>query len=504
MSLNIDAALCSELKSLIERILKLTDEYKYIEAKLLYNRLLSKLCWNSEKEEGNAAKAEVVNIYSKTLTDLLEDHKSTFEMMLCRVDEVEYALANISLDQSLAATKSDACASSTGPGSSDSGASAEQMKWVFGSRYLGVTTHYVVRPDGLLTLHVDGVVDNLPFFEQLCVINEIDLFKEWVPFCYSSEMLHRVGHAELLAHFHVSLGLFSRDCAVRCYGADCLAQHDCVIIMGSSVPTPHHGETADFPAYRLENGDTVEVPWTSSTAAAARTSNTPSMLPSFLSSLGGSFASLGSHSHMELKDIRAVFKILTPDSAKATLIYTVDPRANIPQFVLNFAIKNLAGMLLYLLQTQADKIRTDMECRHAVRMRENSAFYHDWLLPKFRDYCALRQWPQPTIAALKEAGLAPDSWELPPDDPEIEADTALPTVDAPTPAPVPVAVVTGGAVTLVSAIEKLLIDAEEHVHDASPPRARPSDDPNPNPKAVTISGTVESLMDISTPPVQHY
>jgi hypothetical protein len=340
-------------------------------------------------------------------------------------------------------------------------------------------------------------------------------------------MLHRVGHAELLAHFHISLGLFSRDCAVRCYGADCLREHDCIIIIGASVPTPRHGDTADFPPYRLESGQDVHVPWTSSAAAAARTKNTPSIFPSFLTSLGGGLASLGSHSHMEMKDIRAVFKVLTPVSAKATLIYTIDPRASIPQFLLNFAIKNLAGILLYVLQTQAAKVHTDQDCKHAIRMRESTAFYGNWLLPKFRDYCACRGWPQPTIAALKEAGIAPAHWEAAPD---LVAETSKPTEDEDETAPaVPAKAAVAAAadtssetdvegekeavrVTLVSAIENLMIDAEEHSLDASTGSsatkkttgATDSRATSPVSKPVTLASTVERLLDISTPPVQHY
>jgi hypothetical protein len=176
MTLNLDAALCSELKSLIGKITNAATDYKYLDAKILYNRLISKLNWTSELEEGQAATGKGPSTeqlaLSKSVTDLLAQHKDTFEMVLCRVDEVEYALSNMSLDQSLAAAKSDASASAGGSG--------DQVKWQFGSSYLGVTTHYVQRPDGLLTLHVEGIVDNLPFFEQLAVINEIDLFKEWV------------------------------------------------------------------------------------------------------------------------------------------------------------------------------------------------------------------------------------------------------------------------------------------------------------------------------------
>lgn len=92
---------------------------------------------------------------------------------------------------------------------------------------------------------------------------------------------------------------------------------------------------------------------------------------------------------------------------QGTIVYTVDPRANIPQFMLTFAFKNLAGIMLYLLQSQAEKVENDPNCTHSQRMRENKAFYVDWLLPKFRDFCSFKNWPQPNIASLGAFGMPP-------------------------------------------------------------------------------------------------
>ena len=66
--------------------------------------------------------------------------------------------------------------------------------------------------------------------------------------------------------------------------------------------------------------------------------------------------------------------------------------------------------MLYLLQSQASKITTDVECTHAIRMRENTSFYRDWLLPKFRDFIHYKKWPQPTIASLLEDGISPANY----------------------------------------------------------------------------------------------
>ncbi len=128
MSLNITDQLCDELKQIIERIVALTNDYKYLQAKGLYHTLLRKLNWKSQNEEeleaGGANTRSQVHAHalSTSVLALLEEHKSTFELLLVRADEVEHAMDNLSLDAN----------------------SAGDLKWIYGSSYLGVTTHYVV------------------------------------------------------------------------------------------------------------------------------------------------------------------------------------------------------------------------------------------------------------------------------------------------------------------------------------------------------------------------
>jgi hypothetical protein len=52
--------------------------------------------------------------------------------------------------------------------------------WTLGSEYFGVTTHYKTTSDGLLTIRMESMAEDMPIFEQLAVINEVDFFKEWV------------------------------------------------------------------------------------------------------------------------------------------------------------------------------------------------------------------------------------------------------------------------------------------------------------------------------------
>eukprot|EP01035_Chromulina_nebulosa_P018040 gene18040-23682_t len=91
--------------------------------------------------------------------------------------------------------------------------------WILGLTYLGITTHYHVDDDGIIAIRMEGILENLPIFEQCAVIHEVDLFKEWVPFCRESIGIDRLGHAEIIAGF----------------GADCLQEHGSIVIIGQSI-----------------------------------------------------------------------------------------------------------------------------------------------------------------------------------------------------------------------------------------------------------------------------
>jgi hypothetical protein len=39
------------------------------------------------------------------------------------------------------------------------------------------------------------------------------------------------------------------------------------------------------------------------------------------------------------------------------IVAKVDPKLHLPQMLLNFVIKNLAGVILYLFQCQVEKVR---------------------------------------------------------------------------------------------------------------------------------------------------
>lgn len=66
------------------------------------------------------------------------------------------------------------------------------------------------------------------------------------------------------------------------------------------------------------------------------------------------------------------------------IISKVDLKAPLPQSLINFLIRNLAGIILYLLQQQSLKVQNNIDCTHAKRIIEDVQFYKNWLLPKFK------------------------------------------------------------------------------------------------------------------------
>ncbi len=75
----------------------------------------------------------------------------------------------------------------------------EGADWILGNSMFGINTYYQIASDNNIVLKLEGVMEELPYFEQLAVIHEVDLYKEWVPFCSESTTIDKLAHAELVA-----------------------------------------------------------------------------------------------------------------------------------------------------------------------------------------------------------------------------------------------------------------------------------------------------------------
>lgn len=142
----------------IEEIVSLTEDCRYLAARELYESYLKKI-----GSESDALR--------KQCAQLLEIHCDVIELMLMRSEEVQQTLDYDGND----------------------------VNWTLGVSYLGVTTHYRECEDNSIIVKLDGILTDLPLFEQFAVIHEIDLFKEWAPLCNESEFLDKIGRAEVIA-----------------------------------------------------------------------------------------------------------------------------------------------------------------------------------------------------------------------------------------------------------------------------------------------------------------
>jgi hypothetical protein len=66
-------------------------------------------------------------------------------------------------------------------------------------------------------------------------------------------------------------------------------------------------------------------------------------------------------------------------AAKTVILAQVDPKAPLPSTLLNFIIRNIAGLLLYFFQQKVLAVSNDPNCSHNVRMIENKEFYIKYL-----------------------------------------------------------------------------------------------------------------------------
>jgi len=144
----------SEEKALFD-IFALANDCRYLAAFEKYEELL----------------ANTSEIDKDSLQKLIEEHGSRFDQLLERVQEIKKALEY-----------------------EDKG-----QPWILGNSMFGIHTYYQIdHRDNTIILKLEGVMEDLPLFEQCAVIYEVDLYKEWIPFCSESITVDKLGKAELV------------------------------------------------------------------------------------------------------------------------------------------------------------------------------------------------------------------------------------------------------------------------------------------------------------------
>ena len=318
--------------------------------------------------------------------------------------------------------------------------------WVYGSSYYGITTYYQVHSDSSIHVRISGNLKDLPIFEQCLTIHEINFFKTWIPFCPISMLLEKLEAAELLMYVNISVPyIISRDTCLHAYGADCLFEHDKILLIGNSVAhnTQHIQEkdqkgiegirdpleeskrcnmTLPFlDEKNLKNKSlktNTECIWENLTSKCLRATATDDdytcpWIPA-----------RWNHCEVDIQEFKALITTVSPQEANTTIIIKLNPKIALPRSIINFVVKNLAGVVLIFFQRHAKKIKEmphvpptthsrstqkgkddkyaafyncnskDQELYRSLYMGINKdrAFYMQWLFPKIQAYCAYKGW----------------------------------------------------------------------------------------------------------------
>ncbi|KAL7549855.1 hypothetical protein ACHAWF_013122 [Thalassiosira exigua] len=203
------------------------------------------------------------------------------------------------------------------------------------------------------------------------------------------------------------LGL-TRDACYRAVGCDCMREDGSILLVAVGLnDTEEHGvkdalkdegeqgarRTDSSSAYNAGGRSLVD---TASSSFLARDAVLSTLeIPPVPRGMG--------RGRMTIRNFVASVDILAPTAARTKMVVNVDPNlALIPQFMIDFCMKRMCGILLTRLQTTARKVVKDpVKNAHARRMREDVSFYRDWLLPKFRLYCDELGWRMPKVGAFE-------------------------------------------------------------------------------------------------------
>ena len=127
------------------------------------------------------------------------------------------------------------------------------------------------------------------------------------------------------------------------------------------------------------------------------------MLPFFSNARSNAVPKRLGCGRMTIRKFEAKIQVTSPTSADTKVMANINPNiALMPQSLLDFIMKQLAGAILAKLQDASKKaMKHPIKNAHARKIREEKATYQGWILPKFEAICELNGWDMPRIAALE-------------------------------------------------------------------------------------------------------
>ena len=271
-------------------------------------------------------------------------------------------------------------------------------------------------------MKIEGELHGVPLFEQLVVLRECDLYHTWAPFTSKSRKLAQLDKLDVVAWFIVgvpALGL-TRDACYRAVGCDCMNENGSVLLVAVGLnDTEEFGVRDGFNNEGTSNrkhadvgkkeDDLVQDYDTNEESEQQHTTSSPNSSTflardEILSTLEIPPIPRGTGSgRMTIRNFSASIEILSPTAARTKMVVNIDPNLQLmPQFVIDFAMKRMCGIILSRLQAMARKVVKDpVKNPHARRIREDVRFYRDWLYPKFQRYCDELGWQMPKVGAFE-------------------------------------------------------------------------------------------------------
>uniref|UniRef100_K3X082 Phosphatidylcholine transfer protein n=1 Tax=Globisporangium ultimum (strain ATCC 200006 / CBS 805.95 / DAOM BR144) TaxID=431595 RepID=K3X082_GLOUD len=222
--------------------------------------------------------------------------------------------------------------------------SENESDWQFGQTYFGVSTHWKPGENGTVWLKLDGLVEGVDIFNTIAVIRETDLYSVWTPFCNRSQLLQQNGHVDIITYLSVAFPLLQRDAIIQAFGINACYESRAILLLGKTEHETNLPVSIKVPKVKGWNAD-----------------------------------------RMEMRGFRALIEPITRTKARTCIVANIDPKCPIPRSLLNFGIKKMAGMLLYLIRKEAEKIeqaqRDHTENEHLRRIESDPTQFYQWLRP---------------------------------------------------------------------------------------------------------------------------
>lgn len=240
-------------------------------------------------------------------------------------------------------------------------------------------TYYRREEDKSLSIKLEGQIKDVPLFEQVCVIKEVDLHYKWAPFCSSSLTIADLDKIDVVGWFLIGMPNFglARDGCFRAIGCDNIAEDNTIILAAQGVNDIKPGAPSPEDTYLRSDPilGTLDIPPVPKRRGSGR---------------------------MTIRKFEALITVTSPTSANTRIVANIDPNLSLlPQSLLDFIMKHLAGVMLGKLQGAARKaVKNPQRNEHAQRMRQEEEFYRKWLMAKFQAFCEEKGWEMPHVSAF--------------------------------------------------------------------------------------------------------